>query len=83
MYKVLSKSVRNSGTSSVTTNINIQQQEPFVIINDEVEGDYSSASDSELISVVLEQFYKNTYPEKVSKETTTDIKADLEQVTER
>lgn len=75
MYKVQNNYTNRDLEGNVVSHtIAIKQDDEYALIERTILGDYSNKSDEELIALVLEKFYQDTYNNRAEKEGIAELR---------
>lgn len=80
MYKVSWASAVFKGAEIIKTRVQINSEDNLTIITKILNGDHTQKSEDELIFLVLEQFYQDTYPNRAENEKFSKIDEKLKLV---
>lgn len=73
MFKFAWKNNFELGVDNPKTRVQITNEDMSIIITKNLDGDLSKHSDYDLINLVLEQFYQDTYPNRAENERFTKV----------
>ena len=68
MFKFAWKNNFELGVNNPKTRVQITNEDMSIIITKNLDGDLSKHSDYDLVNLVLEQFYQDTYPNRAENE---------------
>ena len=68
MFKLAWKNGFELGIDNPKTRVQITNEDMSIIITKNLDGDLSKHSDYDLVNLVLEQFYQDTYPNRAENE---------------
>lgn len=68
MFKLAWKNGFELGVDNPKTRVQITNEDMTIIITKNLDGDFSNKSDYELVNLVLEKFYQDTYPNRAENE---------------
>lgn len=68
MFKLAWKNNFELGADNPKTRVQITNEDMSIIITKNLDGDFSSKSDYELVNLVLEKFYQDTFPNRAENE---------------
>lgn len=71
MFKLAWKNNFELGADNPKTRVQITNEDMSIIITKNLDGDFSKHSDYDLVNLVLEQFYQDTYPNRAENERFT------------
>lgn len=80
MYKVSWTSAVFKGAEIIKTRVQINSEDNLTIITKILNGDHTQKSEDELIFLVLEQFYQDTYPNRAENEKFSKVDEKLKLV---
>lgn len=80
MYKVSWTSAVFRDTEIVKTRVQINSEDNLTIITKILDGNHTQKSEDELIFLVLEQFYQDTYPNRAENEKFSKVDEKLKLV---
>lgn len=80
MYKVSWASAVFKGAEIIKTRVQINSEDNLTIITKILNGDHTQKSEDELIFLVLEQFYQDTYPNRAENEKFSKVDEKLKLV---
>ena len=80
MFKFAWKNNFELGVDNPKTRVQITNEDMSIIITKNLDGDLSKHSDYELVNLVLEKFYQDTYPNKAENERFTKVDEKLKVV---
>lgn len=73
MFKFAWKNNFELGVDNPKTRVQITNEDMSIIITKNLDGDLSKHSDYELVNLVLEQFYQDTFPNRAENERFTKV----------
>ena len=73
MFKLAWKNGFELGIDNPKTRVQITNEDMSIIITKNLDGDLSKHSDYDLVNLVLEKFYQDTYPNKAENERFTKV----------
>lgn len=68
MFKLAWKNGFELGVDNPKTRVQITNEDMTIIITKNLDGDFSNKSDYELVNLVLEKFYQDTFPNRAENE---------------
>lgn len=68
MFKFAWKNKFELGADNPKTRVQITNEDMSIIITKNLDGDFSNKSDYELVNLVLEKFYQDTFPNRAENE---------------
>ena len=68
MFKLAWKNNFELGIDNPKTRVQITNEDMTIIITKNLDGDFSNKSDYELVNLVLEKFYQDTFPNRAENE---------------
>lgn len=80
MYKVSWTSAVFKDTEIIKTRVQINSEDNLTIITKVLDGNHTQKSEDELIFLVLEQFYQDTYPNRAENEKFSKVDEKLKLV---
>ena len=80
MFKLAWKNNFELGADNPKTRVQITNEDMSIIITKNLDGDFSSTSASELVNLVLEKFYQDTYPNRAENERFSKVDEKLKQL---
>lgn len=80
MFKLAWKNGFELGADNPKTRVQITNEDMSIIITKNLDGDLSKHSDYELVNLVLEQFYQDTYPNRAENERFSKVDEKLKQL---
>lgn len=80
MFKLAWKNNFELGADNPKTRVQITNEDMSIIITKNLDGDFSSKSDYELVNLVLEKFYQDTYPNRAENERFSKVDEKLKQL---
>lgn len=80
MYKVSWTSAVFKDTEIIKTRVQINSEDNLTIITKILDGNHTQRSEDELIFLVLEQFYQDTYPNRAENEKFSKVDEKLKLV---
>lgn len=80
MFKFAWKNNFELGVDNPKTRVQITNEDMSIIITKNLDGDLSKRSDYELVNLVLEQFYQDTFPNRAENERFTKVDEKLKVV---
>lgn len=80
MFKFAWKNNFELGVDNPKTRVQITNEDMSIIITKNLDGDFSNKSDYELVNLVLEQFYQDTFPNRAENERFTKVDEKLKVV---
>lgn len=80
MYKVSWTSAVFKDTEIIKTRVQINSEDNLTIITKILDGNHTQKSEDELIFLVLEQFYQDTYPNRAENEKFSKVDEKLKLV---
>lgn len=80
MYKVSWASAVFKGAEIIKTRVQINSEDNLIIITKILNGDHTQKSEDELVNLVLEQFYQDTYPNRAENEKFSKVDEKLKLV---
>lgn len=80
MYKVSWASAVFKGAEIIKTRVQINNEDNLTIITKILNGDHTQKSEDELVNLVLEQFYQDTYPNRAENEKFSKVDEKLKLV---
>ena len=80
MFKLAWKNGFELGVDNPKTRVQITNEDMTIIITKNLDGDFSNKSDYELVNLVLEKFYQDTYPNRAENERFTKVDEKLKQL---
>ena len=80
MFKLAWKNNFELGADNSKTRVQITNEDMSIIITKNLDGDFSSKSDYELVNLVLEKFYQDTYPNRAENERFSKVDEKLKQL---
>lgn len=80
MFKFAWKNNFELGADNPKTRVQITNEDMSIIITKNLDGDFSNKSDYELVNLVLEQFYQDTFPNRAENERFTKVDEKLKVV---
>ena len=80
MYKVAWTSAVFKDTEIIKTRVQINSEDNLTIITKILDGNHTQRSEDELIFLVLEQFYQDTYPNRAENEKFSKVDEKLKLV---
>lgn len=80
MFKFAWKNNFELGVDNPKTRVQITNEDMSIIITKNLDGDLSKHSDYELVNLVLEQFYQDTFPNRAENERFTKVDEKLKVV---
>ena len=73
MFKLAWKNGFELGIDNQKTRVQITNEDMTIIITKNLDGDFSNKSDYELVNLVLEKFYQDTFPNRAENERFTKV----------
>lgn len=73
MFKLAWKNNFELGIDNPKTRVQITNEDMTIIITKNLDGDLSKHSDYDLVNLVLEKFYQDTYPNRAENERFTKV----------
>ena len=73
MFKLAWKNNFELGADNPKTRVQITNEDMTIIITKNLDGDFSNKSDYELVNLVLEKFYQDTFPNRAENERFTKV----------
>ena len=73
MFKLAWKNGFELGIDNPKTRVQITNEDMTIIITKNLDGDFSNKSDYELVNLVLEKFYQDTFPNRAENERFTKV----------
>lgn len=73
MFKLAWKNGFELGVDNLKTRVQITNEDMSIIITKNLDGDLSKHSDYDLVNLVLEKFYQDTFPNRAENERFTKI----------
>lgn len=73
MFKLAWKNGFELGIDNPKTRVQITNEDMSIIITKNLDGDLSKHSDYDLVNLVLEQFYQDTFPNRAENERFTKV----------
>ena len=80
MFKLAWKNGFELGIDNPKTRVQITNEDMSIIITKNLDGDLSKHSDYDLVNLVLEQFYQDTYPNRAENERFSKVDEKLKQL---
>ena len=80
MFKLAWKNGFELGVDNPKTRVQITNEDMSIIITKNLDGDLSKHSDYDLVNLVLEQFYQDTYPNRAENEKFSKVDEKLKQL---
>lgn len=80
MFKLAWKNNFELGADNPKTRVQITNEDMSIIITKNLDRDFSSKSDYELVNLVLEKFYQDTYPNRAENERFSKVDEKLKQL---
>lgn len=80
MFKLAWKNNFELGIDNPKTRVQITNEDMSIIITKNLDGDLSKHSDYDLVNLVLEKFYQDTFPNRAENERFTKLDEKLKQV---
>ena len=80
MFKFAWKNNFELGSDNPKTRVQITNEDMSIIITKNLDGDFSNKSDYELVNLVLEKFYQDTFPNRAENERFTKVDEKLKVV---
>lgn len=80
MFKLAWKNGFELGIDNPKTRVQITNEDMSIIITKNLDGDLSKHSDYDLVNLVLEKFYQDTYPNRAENERFTKVDEKLKVV---
>lgn len=80
MFKLAWKNNFELGIDNPKTRVQITNEDMTIIITKNLDGDLSKHSDYDLVNLVLEKFYQDTFPNRAENERFTKLDEKLKQV---
>ena len=80
MFKLAWKNGFELGVDNPKTRVQITNEDMSIIITKNLDGDLSKNSDYDLVNLVLEKFYQDTYPNRAENERFTKVDEKLKVV---
>ena len=80
MFKLAWKNNFELGADNPKTRVQITNEDMSIIITKNLDGDFSNKSDYELVNLVLEKFYQDTFPNRAENERFSKVDEKLKQV---
>lgn len=80
MFKLAWKNGFELGVDNPKTRVQITNEDMTIIITKNLDGNFSNKSDYELVNLVLEKFYQDTYPNRAENERFTKVDEKLKQL---
>ena len=80
MFKWAWKNGFELGIDNPKTRVQITNEDMSIIITKNLDGDLSKHSDYDLVNLVLEQFYQDTYPKRAENERFSKVDEKLKQL---
>lgn len=80
MFKFAWKNNFELGADNPKTRVQITNEDMSIIITKNLDGDFSNKSDYELVNLVLEKFYQDTYPNRAENEKFSKVDEKLKLV---
>lgn len=80
MFKLAWKNGFELGVDNPKTRVQITNEDMTIIITKNLDGDFSNKSDYELVNLVLEKFYQDTFPNRAENERFTKVDEKLKQL---
>ena len=80
MFKLAWKNNFELGADNPKTRVQITNEDMSIIITKNLDGDLSKHSDYELVNLVLEKFYQDTFPNRAENERFTKVDEKLKVV---
>lgn len=80
MYKVSWASAVFKGAEIIKTRVQINSEDNLTIITKILNGNHTQKSEDELVNLVLEQFYQDTYPNRAENEKFSKVDEKLKLV---
>ena len=82
MYKVIRKTPIFDNYKIIQTEIYIAQEEPFVQMLYKIDGDHFNANDDEVIKLILDTHYNDTFPNRAENEKFQEVNKELKRSNE-
>lgn len=80
MFKLAWKNGFELGVDNPKTRVQITNEDMTIIITKNLDGDFSNKSDYELVNLVLEKFYQDTFPNRAENERFSKVDEKLKQL---
>ena len=80
MFKLAWKNNFELGIDNPKTRVQITNEDMTIIITKNLDGDFSNKSDYELVNLVLEKFYQDTFPNRAENERFSKVDEKLKQL---
>ena len=80
MFKLAWKNGFGLGVDNPKTRVQITNEDMSIIITKNLDGDLSKHSDYDLVNLVLEKFYQDTYPNRAENERFAKVDEKLKQL---
>ena len=80
MFKLAWKNNFELGADNPKTRVQITNEDMSIIITKNLDGDLSKHSDYDLVNLVLEKFYQDTYPNRAENERFSKVDEKLKQL---
>ena len=80
MFKLAWKNNFGLGIDNPKTRVQITNEDMTIIITKNLDGDFSNKSDYELVNLVLEKFYQDTFPNRAENERFSKVDEKLKQL---
>ena len=80
MFKLAWKNGYELGVDNPKTRVQITNEDMTIIITKNLDGDFSNKSDYELVNLVLEKFYQDTFPNRAENERFSKVDEKLKQL---
>lgn len=80
MFKLAWKNGFELGVDNPKTRVQITNEDMSIIITKNLDGDLSKQSDYDLVNLVLEKFYQDTFPNRAENERFNKVDEKLKQV---
>ena len=80
MFKLAWKNGFELGIDNPKTRVQITNEDMTIIITKNLDGDFSNKSDYELVNLVLEKFYQDTFPNRAENERFSKVDEKLKQL---
>ena len=80
MFKLAWKNGFELGVDNPKTRVQITNEDMSIIITKNLDGDFSKHSDYDLVNLVLEKFYQDTFPNRAENERFSKVDEKLKQL---
>ena len=80
MFKLAWKNNFELGADNPKTRVQITNEDMTIIITKNLDGDFSNKSDHELVNLVLEKFYQDTFPNRAENERFSKVDEKIKQL---